>query len=78
MNDKPTPCSSCKATIIFVKTPACKIMPLDYEPVPAGTPGAFTVIDGLAYSAKAAPGESVYRMPHWATCPNADRHRSRR
>lgn len=55
-------CRSCDADIVWLKTAAGKDMPVD--------------------AASASPEDQVFdakkHKPHWATCPNADRHRKPR
>jgi hypothetical protein len=57
-----TRCSSCNAKIIWFKTAAGKNMPVDADTV--------------------EPEDDELELPrhivHWATCPNANRHRKRR
>ncbi|AUX81886.1 hypothetical protein SEA_BOBBOB_45 [Gordonia phage BobBob] len=76
-------CSSCGETIIFAKTAKGKSMPLD--PEPNATRGnvyvtgqgrdmtATTLTDALAQRFR-EDGKLLY-LSHFATCPNANRHR---
>ncbi len=72
------PCSSCKAPIIWIKTPKGKSMPLDATPNPAGN---VVIRDGLAVVLtldELANDPSVGQrrfLPHWASCPSAAQHR---
>jgi hypothetical protein len=53
-------CRSCNAEIVWIKTKAGKLMPLD--------PPVLTVVTDQ--------GETVRgRESHWATCPGAGEHR---
>ena len=64
-------CSSCEASIIWVKSEANRDMPLDAEP----TRGlVIRKDDGML---PVAVMTDVYRS-HFATCPNAAQHRSNR
>jgi len=75
-------CRSCDAEIRWAKTAAGKVIPIDAEPVPNGNiqlgyVGGYMVAivvnadDALAAQ---AAGEELY-LSHFATCPNASRHR---
>lgn len=55
-------CKSCSAAIIWMKTKNDKTIPVDYESV-----------DGMELIFE--PGKHV---AHFATCPNANKHRKRR
>ena len=73
-------CRSCGARIEFAVTEKGKRMPLDHQPDPNGK----LVWDRLAgtvryYSDVISLGPNEVRMTsHFASCPDADRHRSRR
>jgi hypothetical protein len=78
-------CRSCKAEVIWADTAKGKRMPVDATPNPAGTvvlvdqgvtnPPLAMVIHTEQEQASAPP-ESLHTS-HFATCPNADRHRRR-
>jgi thiamine kinase-like enzyme len=55
-------CSSCGASIVWLKTAAGKNMPVDAETV--------------------GDADQVYELgkhkPHWASCPNANQHRTKK
>lgn len=58
-------CKSCKAPLNWCETRKGKKMPLDAKPFKA-----VQVKEGI--------GEVVdVYMPHWATCPGADKHRKK-
>jgi hypothetical protein len=67
-------CRSCDAEILWVKTQSGKKMPVDKEPVPL-PPGLFQLFAPANEEAyvRSAP---ALRTSHFATCPNADQHRS--
>ena len=74
-------CRGCGAEIDFIRTPAGKSMPVDPEPVLywPRTRGSGKVVNlkGAVVSCTfdgpmTEPGEYGY-VPHWATCPVADR-----
>lgn len=71
-------CRSCGAPILFVKTEKGNLIPLDAEPyVP---PGLFVIARDIAVSLEHATGPAgpvLYRS-HFATCPNAKKHRKPR
>jgi hypothetical protein len=66
-------CKSCGAEIVWVVTPAGKSMPLDAK---AQTVWVLEPEGATAGSPKAKPVQA--RGSHFATCPNADEHRSSR
>jgi hypothetical protein len=84
-------CSSCSATVVWVRTPKGKKMPCDPElfAVRIAEDGPETVVTvdgktvraervlGLLSETPAIPGRPVVlgRISHFATCPNAARHR---
>lgn len=80
-------CRSCRAAIIFVPTKSGKRMPIDPEPyddgnvvlrVPAGMMGSGEKVAHLLADTEAPlEGELRFRS-HFASCPNAKRHRRRR
>lgn len=67
-------CRSCGAEVIWVKTPRDQNIPLDVEQVPGGN---IELRAGLAFVVPAEEGVRRY-LSHFATCPNADKHRQRR
>lgn len=79
-------CSSCGAEIIWATTTRERALCLDLEPNEAGTfavklrpaeGGAVKVL--CFYRPIGGPLEAgeKRRTSHWATCPNADKHRSK-
>lgn len=73
------PCRSCGAPIGWCVTEAGKRIPLDAEPVPDGNMvvlAQFGNAPGLALPFDPAKHEGWTRWrSHFATCPNADKHR---
>jgi len=77
-----TACRSCSAEVIWVLTERGKRMPLDAEPYKGDDPRGLFVLRGrdelvptaVAVPPDAFPDEPFYRS-HFATCPNAARHR---
>lgn len=80
-------CRSCGAEVTFVPTRAGKLMPLDPHPAEDGNvrldrtvwadPAAVVLAGDELTEVRDRAEEPLYR-PHFATCPNADRHRRRR
>jgi hypothetical protein len=81
MEVRVTTCKSCRAEIIWVRTPKKKNMPLDATPVPDGD----WMLDGeddegktqVAHynsSAAAAEGGAARYQSHFKSCPNAQKH----
>lgn len=78
-------CRSCKAEVIWADTASGRRMPVDATPNPAGnvvlvdqgvqSPPLALVVHTEQQQAEAPP-ESLHTS-HFATCPNADRHRRR-
>lgn len=74
-------CSACNAEIRWIKMLSGRKMPVDYTPVfykavPSATgkiitPGGATLSAEIVRDYKA----SVGYVPHWATCPGADKFR---
>jgi aspartate 1-decarboxylase len=64
-------CRSCGATVEWVVTAKGSRMPLDIQTPPGK--GNIVVDNGIARAVKV--GEGV-RISHFATCPNAAKHRS--
>jgi hypothetical protein len=65
-------CKSCGAEIIWAKTTAGKVMPLDEKPI------TLFVLDGEGSLNRAnaeIKSSVVGRTSHFATCPQADQHR---
>jgi len=77
-------CRSCGAKIKWIKTVAGKNMPVNPEPLSFADVDEGTVLVGEDGTAMASHGLLVDEdgMPwyesHFATCPNADQHRSKK
>ena len=79
-------CKACGATILFIRTPAGKSMPVDFEPVPywqkAGTREKIVTTNGEVLSCELEgdlnTATGLGFRPHWATCPHADSFRRRK
>lgn len=78
-----TTCRSCGAPILFKRTSAGKLMPLDRDPTPdgnvmlgfvGGEETAILLTDPGDIAGCAVDGVPLF-MPHFATCPDADRFR---
>ena len=79
-------CKSCGAEIIYLKTKSGKLMPCNAELVPYWmdrdgqdkivTPYGEVVSCTMEQLTFAEPTGTGY-MPHWATCPDADKFRNR-
>ena len=74
----PAPCRSCGAMLRWVRTRAGKAMPLDAEPNPTGNvvlgeDGTARVLTRKQVEGGGIVGERY--TSHFATCPNAERHR---
>jgi hypothetical protein len=68
-------CSSCGASIMWIRTPKGKAMPLDATPNPDGN---VVIRNGMAVVLKLPEMETEKGrrfMPHWATCEYAAQHR---
>jgi hypothetical protein len=68
-------CASCSASILWIRTPKGKAMPLDATPNPNGN---VVIRDGLAVVLNLAELETTTErkwLAHWASCPNAIGHR---
>jgi len=67
-------CGSCGAAILWCKTESDRAMPLDAEPVPDGN----VWINALGRAVVVQKGTAIsppsYKS-HFATCPNAAKHR---
>lgn len=74
-------CKSCGAEIVWIKTTAGKNMPCDAKPVPftyrLGAKDKVVTKNGEVLPADISPDEpeEMGYIPHWATCPRADKHR---
>ena len=73
-------CNGCGARIIFLTTKNEKLMPCDPDPVPfePDPSGSMTVLNkhGEVVRAKLVVGsDSIGYVPHFVTCPAADRFR---
>jgi hypothetical protein len=79
-----TRCKSCGAELLWTLTERGRKMPLDVDPYTGDDPRGLFVLrrqtelapTAVAVPLDAFPGEPVYRS-HFASCPNADRHRRR-
>lgn len=68
-------CTSCTALIFWVRTESNARMPIDYDPVPDGR---VVVVAGVARFLRKGETTTAARFTsHFATCPNAARHRRR-
>lgn len=71
-------CSSCGAHILWAITERGKMIPIDAAPRPDGN--MILGEDGRAYvlipDGLFAAADERY-MVHWATCPNAEKHRKK-
>lgn len=77
-------CKKCGAPIVWLRTPRGKMMPADaalraYRENPQGKNN---VVNELGEVIKCdlhfdGPPTGMGRLPHWATCPNADEFRRR-
>lgn len=70
-------CRSCGAAIIWAKTESGRSMPLDAEPVDPTRVNTTCILDrGVArFGAIDGPSGEPRYVSHFATCPNAARHR---
>ena len=73
-------CKSCGAEILWIKMKSGKAMPVDPEPYRfckvGEDPDTFVTKEGE--TVKGIPGVIMTGyISHFATCPNADRHRRR-
>lgn len=79
-------CRSCGAKIKWIKTAAGKNMPVDPEPVSLDdAEDGWTLINEQGEAIRVEPNaytqdnvEQDWYISHFATCPNADQHRSKR
>lgn len=66
-------CGGCKAAIVWIRTIKGKPMICDPELVAgSGKPGELLVLEN-GVIARNPHSEIVGRVPHWATCPVADK-----
>ncbi len=65
-------CSSCRAPIFWVKTTTVKTMPIDAVPTADGN--VWLDDNQVASVGKPVSGSLRY-VSHFATCPNAKKHR---
>ena len=75
-----SPCRSCGAPMLWVRTTAGNLMPLDLEPVPGGN---IVLKDGLAHVLKGDLFEGMIDegpryVSHFVTCPEAAKHRRKK
>lgn len=74
-------CRSCGADVLWAKTDAGKSMPLDPEPVDDGNVLLYRTPEGLRAVVMSkgdhVPDNASRHKTHFATCPNAERHRRR-
>ena len=70
-------CKSCGAEILWVKTESGKAMPLDAKPVDGTKVDGTCIVDhGVAkFGAIDCPRDTPQFVSHFATCPNAKKHR---
>lgn len=73
-------CRSCGAAILWTKTAATgATIPLDAEP---SKDGNMVIIEGKAHINRGSMFEPIWKGPrykaHFATCPNAKKHRRKR
>jgi hypothetical protein len=73
-------CKSCGTEMIWAKTPAGKLMPLDRTPTADGM-WALDEAEGACYFV--SPGSFAFfdgprHHSHFATCPDAAKHRKRK
>ena len=79
----PEVCSTCKAPIRWALTQEGKFMPFDIVPNPKGEWRLASARPGYPPRAIRVPQErraelaAELMMVHWATCPDASRHRRR-
>lgn len=79
-------CRSCTAEVFWARTASGKLIPIDAEPVDGGNVHVVTRrADGTPATIRVAtqdelgihPDKSTY-VSHFATCPSANEHRSKR
>lgn len=81
---KRSTCKKCGAAIIWIDTPRGKKMPADrqavaYKANPKGKERVVNLRGEVIACDLTFPGaaDGMARVPHWATCPNADEFRRR-
>ena len=73
-------CKSCRAHVVWARSINGKLMPVDAMPSPQGQwrlalrPGTQTPTALHIPESERATHDELY-VAHWATCPNADKHR---
>jgi hypothetical protein len=75
---KTAPCRSCKAPIIWARTAAGKLMPVDPEPTEGGNVELTASAGWPNWRAVVHPQPMLgvqLRMPHHATCPQGKERR---
>ena len=78
-------CKSCTAEVFWARTASGKMIPIDADPVEGGNVHIVTRrVDGTPATVRVAsqeelahPGYDTY-VSHFATCPDAREHRSKR
>jgi len=74
-------CRSCGARIRWIRTVGGKAMPCNAQPITftrGGGPETFVTPEGKVERGKRDPGGDLTGyISHFATCPQADRHRRR-
>jgi hypothetical protein len=74
----PSACRSCGASIIWAKTANGGLMPVDVTSVEGGNVDLDRVRTGFARATVVASDAGVFRyVSHFATCPDAAKHRKR-
>ena len=80
-------CRACGEPIVWIKTPKDKYLPCDPGLIPyvqeGGAKDSVVTEDGEVIRCRLdlQPGEfptGLARLPHWATCPNADEFRKQK
>ncbi len=79
LNNNLAECRSCGTTIRWCQTPLGKKMPVDIDSVPGGNVDLVKIGPGKYMAKVVAADEGVNRYrSHFASCPNADKHRRAR
>lgn len=75
----PSRCSSCRAEILWAETTKGARMPLDATPSANGTVRVVGDVAVVLTAAQASVrrADDVLYLPHWVSCPSADKHRNR-
>lgn len=74
-------CKSCGADIIWIKTPAGKVMPCDptrVRYIEKSETASIVKSNGEVSKCELILATGLGYIPHWATCPDADRHRKKK